>query len=521
MAFRSALATGVRTYKLEYLIPDEEFEFDSFDARMARYWMNARYYDDTMYHALAKFAESLKESERLYKFIRSLRNPVSRLVKLEAAKTFGGVLNYYDLTEGCMPLLFKSDYSDQDEARLTDAIRQLWQWSAMHRLKNSLPLTGGKFGDSFVNVVDDQEREKVYMTLLDPRKVHDWDVDHMGNIKRIDIRYELPQEDRDGNLLPNAQTYTKKVLIDGDSFQYFKDEEPWDYVNNVKNGPMAAYTNPYGFVPVEHIPHVYTGNKSGETSYNGSIGKINNLNDLVSLIHDNVRNVVQTRYAVMTDGSIGEGTFDASQDSRDKSMYMKLDQGGDIKPIASAIPIEHSAMIARDLQHEIEANMPQLSLQRIREDQPNMSGVAISNLYGDAIDMFGSIQGNYIGGIISATQMGISIGALRGYDGFEGYSLDSYAQGDLTFTIKPKPIFKDEMTSKEKLELVVAASKSPTILDVVLEEIGYGDHVEKVRQNTIDLGRSEMRGMFDAVFNQQNQNPQGQVNDPTNAPTAA
>jgi hypothetical protein len=372
----------------------------------------------------------------------------------------------------------------------------------MAKLKNTLPLQGGKLGDSFINVVDDRARHKVYMQWLDPRRVYDMSVDHMGNIKEIDIRYIRDEIDPETG--KKLKEYEYQLVIDGDSFQYFKDEEPFDYVNNVKDGPQAAYRNEYGFVPIRHIAHVDSAQKFGQTSYAESINKMNNLNDLVSLLHDNVRQAVQTRHALFSDGDPeeGKGEIQVTTDHRDQSPYLILGQGDRIEAIINPIPILETLEAARDQQREIDADMPQLALQKIRQADQSLSGVAIQNLYGDAIDLIQAVQGNYIAGVVAATQMAISIGALNRYDNMTAYSLDSYADGATLFAIQPKPVFQDSMTQREKLDLVVK-TLGDKAWKIVLQETGHIDHIQDIEamltRQQAEATASAARGIMQAL----------------------
>jgi hypothetical protein len=123
---------------------------------------------------------------------------------------------------------------------------------------------------------------------------------------------------------------------------------------------------------------------------------------------------------------------------------------------------------------EIERDMPQLSLQRIRESGGNASGVSIENSYSDASDLLIEIQGNYDQGLIAATQMAMTIGGMRGYDAFRGITKESYEQGALDFYIKPRDVFSDRLTSDRKIELLLQASTTP-VRGIVMREMGYSE----------------------------------------------
>ncbi|MEO0599630.1 MAG: hypothetical protein AAF126_26195, partial [Chloroflexota bacterium] len=163
-----------------------------------------------------------------------------------------------------------------------------------------------------------------------------------------------------------------------------------------------------------------------------------------------------------------------SQDNRDKTPFLYLGDDGKISPIVSNLPISEAleALISQEL--EIEKDLPQLALQRLRDNSSNISGVAVRNLYGDAIDVFDELQGNYRSSLKQALQMAISIGAFRRYDGFQSYSIDSYKRGALDFDIKARELFADKLDRRTQLEMTATALSS-TAPRLMLTQLDYGD----------------------------------------------
>lgn len=455
--FSTGYTSAVNTYNARDHIAEIEYDFTTYDSRLARYWHNRRYADNTIYHAVNAYADLYKWKESLYKGVRGLRNPIGRLNQIEAAKIFGGIINYETFDTGAITITGADDV-------LLEAIGTTLQWSNADTMKTMYVREGSKMGDIALKIVDDVDRQKVRIEVLDPRKVYDVQFDAIGNVKSIDIRYD--RFDFDLNIW-----YTYRETIDREVFRTYRDGKPFAFTSDGNGQGVEEWVNPYGFVPVEWTPHVATGLGFGVTSFHHVRHKIDNLNDLSTLIHDNVRKVVNTKYAVKgtkpeLNTSSLPSTVTVTDDNRDKSPMIYMGKDGEISPIAFPLDITGALEAAMDQQREIESDLPQLALQRMRENNASLSGVAIENMYSDAVDIISELHGNYSNGLKQSLQMAISIGAFRRYDGFQSYNLDSFQSGALDFQIKPRVLFRDELRTKERIELTNMAlgSNSPALL---------------------------------------------------------
>ncbi|MEO0594556.1 MAG: phage portal protein, partial [Chloroflexota bacterium] len=277
--------TAVSTYHAQDHVAEIEYEFTEYDTRVARYWHNRRYADNTIYDSLVNsYANTYKKQESLYKYIRGLRNPVGRLVQMEASKVFGGVIDYQDFQTGAIMLKGVDD-------TLTDAIRSVLQWSNFQTLKTLWVREGATMGDVALKIIDDTQRGKVRMEILDPRKIADVQFDDVGNVKKIIIAYQ--DYDFEGKRWYDYMEVMTKEMI-----QTYKDGDLFAYTTNVNGQPIAEWDNPYGFVPVQFTPHVHTALGFGVTSFHHVRHKIDNMNDLATLIHDNVRKIVNAKFAI-------------------------------------------------------------------------------------------------------------------------------------------------------------------------------------------------------------------------------
>lgn len=446
--------SAVYSYRQEYFVAEEDTQWDSYAARMARYYYNRRRIDGKLYSNVNRYATFFKQQEGLYKYIRDLRNPCSRLANAEKSKVWGGFVNYETFKDGAIVINGADD-------TLLEGIRTIWQWTNIHPFKNLLVYEGSSMGDTAIKVIDDTKKGKVYLEVLDPRKAKDVKFDSRGNVKEITIVYNKDD-------LATGKEYEYGEIITQDSFSIYR------------NGQLEKeWENPYGWVPVEWVKHVDVGKNFGETSFHNSASKIDNLNDLTTLLHDNIRRTVNTKYAVSKvsiprDSSGNPISLGVSTDNRDTSPLIEVGEGGALTPIAYPVDIV-GALQAIDAQmKEIEADMPILALQSIRNMGGSMSGVSIENLYSDGVDTVETLQGTYYQALISATQMALSIAAFRRYDNFRAFSLKSYEAGNLDFVIRPKPIFQDSLSVKDNVELTIKAVDSDAYR-LVLLKLGYSE----------------------------------------------
>ncbi|GAG43726.1 unnamed protein product, partial [marine sediment metagenome] len=53
-------------------------------------------------------------------------------------------------------------------------------------------------------------------------------------------------------------------------------------------------------------------------------------------------------------------------------------------------------------------------------------------------------RGNYDAALVAVQQMAIAIGGWRGYEGYDGFNLESYKLGDLEHSITSRPVFEQD-----------------------------------------------------------------------------
>jgi hypothetical protein len=474
------LQSAITAYRAENFVAEIDYDWDSQPARMARYWHNRRYADNTIYATVNRYADTFKFREKLYKHIRGLYNPVHRLINIETSKILGGAINYETFEDGALVL------AGADE-RLMEAIRTIWQWSNLDLAKNIYVRNGSTMGDSFLKVVDDPKAQKVRLEVLDPRKVTDVAFDSVGNIIYCEICYERQNYE-------TGMWYEYKETIDKEMFLIEHD-----------NSVVDEYPNPYGFVPLRLTKHVDTGLEYGQTSYHDTRHKIDMVNDALSLLLNNIRMQVQTKFASFgaavprsTDGT--PSTISISSDRQDQAAILEFSEKARLEPIVFPVEVTGALALAAVQIREIEADLPQLALQQMRGEQGNTSGVAIENLYNDAADIIGELQANYMAGLKAATQMAISMAAYHRYPQFLGFNLNSFDNGAIDFDIRPKPMFKDKLSTEKKIEYTMQAVQSDA-MRLILPQLGYDkEAIEEIENLKADSAAAAIRGMWEGAF---------------------
>lgn len=483
------------TYNARALEPIEEFGWDRWDtyyARLFRYYHYNTYYTNTVYTDLIAYAATHKWQAGLYKHIRGIYNPVARLTDLYVAKVYGGQLDFQGLHKGAIPITVADD-------QLRTAISQVWKWSNWGQKKSLYVRYGANLGASVIKIVDDRQRQKVRMEVLHPGKIKEVDFDDAGNVKKVVIEY-LRQDDEtlsypEGTLTqPLSYTYTEK--IDKETFSTFKDGEPFAYYTDASGKPVDKWDNEYGFVPVVIVPHRDLGLRWGANSYHTILHKIDELNDAASLLNDQVRKAVNLIWYFP--GVTAKKDIIVTTDDKDQipALYGPKDSTNPY-PMVFPLNIHDAGENVQSLLEEIERDTPELSLHRVRETG-RATAPGVASVYSDATDRIQEARGNYDDGEVRAHQMAIAIGGEMQYEGFLGYNLKSYDRGDLEHYIGERPVIRDMLAKTDRLTALAAI---PGTDKLQLEELDYDQEtIDEVLAVQDQQTRAAARGLADSIF---------------------
>ena len=455
-----ATQSGIEAYRGGYIGLGSPATHE-YQRALQRYQIFEAWYDNVQFDGINAYVAHLRSQVDLYRHIRGIYNPVRRLVNLEVAKVYGGSIDWAGgLRVGAIPIVGADD-------TLVSAITQILKWSNFGIEKDPLVRTGGKLGVNYIKVVDYAQRGRIRMEILSPYKVREVEHNEVGDVKRIVIQtYHWDADTR--------KEYVAREVIDDEWFRYWRSYNLTAFDEGRDPGlPENEYRNPYGFVPVRQILHTKEGD-TGHPSFYGYLGKITQLNDIAAPVHDAVR--LGVNYMLWTDGSrIADPNKDEGTRKRNEVKVINMSKGSSLNALKPELDIMSGLAAMDKLIAELERDMPQLSLQRIRESGGDASGVSIENSYSDASDLLIALQGNYDEGLTRALQMAISMAAYRNLPGFQMYDpVKSYERGDLDFYIKERSVFSDRVPMAERERLIIEASTCPA-RKLVLRDLGVSE----------------------------------------------
>lgn len=500
----TSLRAGYQTYtsyNQQSFVPLTVEQWDNDNARLLRYHHNTLYYYNYVYSSLETYRiQHLRETNHgLYRSTRAIYNPVARLCDLYSAKVYGGMLDMLNGTTGAIPLV---NVTPQQ----TKAILQLWRWSNWQNEKSVFALTGAMQGDVFINVVDDRAKRKVRLEVLPPGLFRDVQFDNVGNIKSCVICY--PKVDP-----ITKHSYTFELRIDQEKFATFRDNNPVAFYEDANGRALTEWKNEYGFVPCVHIPHRRMGTRYGMSAFHTVLGKIDEMNSVASAGHDQIRKTVNAAYQWA--GGKGSIQFEMNED-KGNIPIITTPENTELKPLVTQIDLMAVANAVDAELREIERDMPELALHRIREGG-NLTAPGVRAAYTDAIGKINEVAANYDNGVVRAHQMAMTIGGIGGYSDFEPFNINSYENGDLEHNIGDRPVIDDTLSKTEKITfLMQVKDQPPTIQQLVFQELGVSDEqieaaqkdAEKMKDDALEEKlltiEATNAGMISAMAAQQN-----------------
>lgn len=483
-----AVRSGYAAYRDEDSSADSDV-FDTYEARTARYRLNTMYMENKQYTPFNRLRYSSRFTKR-YRHMRAIYNFVSRLIDLEVNKVYGGRIDWAgDLKTGAIPVILAKDVNPL----LIECIKQILEWSNFGDGKDIYARNGASLGDSFlkaVNVfsVDENGKKtfkKVYIEVLDPHIVKDFELDERGNVIRVVIEYWDTDE--------NGKDFEFREEIDKLWWIKYRDGEQYSKEPNI-----------LGFVPVTHTPHKHMGGgrKCGVTSFHNTLNKLDELNDGASVAKDGQRKANNPMLAVLG-GKLGAPNADLRE--RDDLLVF---EGGDadirIETITPETDTAGAIATMEREDNEIQSDNPALALQNLRKQGGELSGVAIQNYYSDASDSLEAIQARYDERLIRILQMACTMAGMMNLPGFEWIDAGSYDRSELRFYLKERPVFSDRVPAQERLRLIMEAAQSPAWRIIAQDLELSEDDIVLVELAKRQSAADAMRGLAEGVFGEDN-----------------
>lgn len=491
------------TYNLNDLIPQDWRNWDDYYSRLNRYEVFGGYYHNIAYHSIVTYSQALKVTERLYKHVRGVYNPVKRLCEGYVSKVYGGMLDTQEATKGAIQI-------ETENAALMEAIKTLWIASKWGQKKSLYVRNGAMAGDSFLKIVDDIHRREVRLEVVDAAKIKELRTNDAGEIESVEFEYYIQGENN------RHVKYNEK--IDRENFMVTVDGKPLGMHTNGRNEPVSDWRNEYGFVPLVHVQHMDMGLGFGAPAIYGSMHKINELNDLASILNDGMRKQVQMPiiFKNATVGNLDMGSDQSSlstqtDDKPRKDTATALNISGDnaeVYPIPPTIDITSGLENIREIVNELEKDLPELALHRLR-DSGQLTAPGVRSAYDDAIARYQEARGNYDTGLVEAQKMAVAIGGMRGYEGYRGFNLIALEGDSLDHQIAQRPVVNDTLSLNEQLTLTLQALAS-NVPETFYLKMGWSD--KEARQFVSGASRAKQREQRLAIRSQVNMPTGNQTN---------
>lgn len=440
--------------------------------QQAMYNLMWSYYNNSMFERIVGAANAwnwnvfaggwaaYKMNYNLYRNIRLIYNPTKRLVDFYAGQVYGGVLakDSQKLPDG-IPLAVP--FSPDTDPAVIDAVAQFWKWSNWQARKSVQVRYGAALGSVLIEIEDDLEHGRVAANIVWPGFVIDLEQDTAGNVKKYVLQY-LAQDETGG--------YQYRKEVDAEGFRYYRDGEPFDY------GTGTSSPNPYGFVPAVWVKHIDTGGQHGAPAISGAFGKIDELNNLASHVHDQIHKIIGSPLVFWTSAKVSQldaiaprvDSAELSEPAGDQEsvFYLKGPAGGKVESLAGNLSLADSVVYMDRLIGEIEQDHPELTFYKELRAMSQVTGPAASRLVGDVASRFSEVAASYDAANVRLFQMALAIGGFRANAGAWGrslsahqqkflpFNLDSYERDELDMTIVPRALLvptKSEIAQEQEL----------------------------------------------------------------------
>lgn len=447
---------GVTAFQKSYFDLGNPAVYDSFVARQLRYKFHQAYYDNTAYSSIHTWTDGYKVQNSLYKYTRPIYNPASKLVDFYLSTIWPGLLSEKAEDKGAIPIYVEDT---ADEERLRAVISLVWKNSNWRDNKSVHVLRGSMLGDAVLYIRDDPERGDVSIESMHPSITKSVDIDRRGYVRSYEIEETRLLDNRQYTYNETCEHGTGDEIV----FRTYRNGSPYAWPENVdaSGTARAKWTEPYGFVPMVIVRHINMGLDWGLSAYGNYTPKFAELDDLASKLHDQIRKAVESPGIVFganaptTNPTLTTKapTVNKPQPGREQENLLYIPtQGASFQSMVSSLDIAAVSAEIQNMLTQLETELPELN-DDVWGGDARVEGVKTARAKVE--NKVTDIRARYDSSIVYANQMSIAIGGFRGYAGFEGYNLDSYAAGKLAHSVSERPVFPMSMAEKLSTEATI------------------------------------------------------------------
>jgi hypothetical protein len=432
-------------------------DFDKLENRLFRYKFWWALYQNNAYDNVNAWAGRFKTDWAIYKNTRGCYNPCLRIGNFWATHIWTGRLDALKhngrVADSACPIVTANN-------AIREPIARLWRDSNWAVNKEITARTGGVLGDAPLRVEDDTRAGKVRILPVNPATVHWVRHDYQGNVdayvireRRWDPEFDPATED---TVDQEVVDYEERCFRDGDTIhvETYTDGEPYKW-----NGVSARYEEEYGFVPLVLIPHckVLPDSSWGWSEFQGGLTKIVEVDHVASNLHSQIRKASQPKWWVSgtappptgTRFPVTAPTAAAPQPHEDELSMAYGGAGSHAEALVYPLDIQFTSMEIQNQLSSIEKDYPELRFESARASG-DASAKALREVRKACEAKVHGRRAGYDNALVRAHQMALSIGGMRGYDGYEAFDLGSFAAGDLDHSIGERTVFLLDPLDREE-----------------------------------------------------------------------
>jgi len=467
---------GAQAFREQYtrsVQPDINLPFESYEGRELRYSMYWASYQNATYRNINGWANALRTQYGLYRYIRDIYNPSFRLGEFYAMMVWGGLLDVEAGQKGAIPI---EVYGAASEADLRPAIAYLWEYSNWGIFKSVLPLLGSVLGDVAIKICDDTQRQQTYMEVIHPSVIYNVELDRRNYVKAYEISESRTLDGKIVQYRETAEREGNNVV-----FKTYANNKPYPWDNDASSWSVG-----YGFIPLVMVQHRNVGGSWGFSEVHNDTGKIREVDDQASKLHDHIRKMVDPVWvfnsAEPKDGlkiNSTRPTANKPEPGReeDNIIFVNSENFKMHPMVVPELDIEKVGMEIDRMLKELEKDYPELQMD-IWAVGNDTSGAALNKARKRVEKKVGARRSSYDTALAQAQKMALSIAGMRNYPGFEKFDENSYKEGKLSHRIGKRDVFDvdPQEFAQEKLtfwQAVQAASTAGIPIEVVLEDMGF------------------------------------------------
>jgi hypothetical protein len=433
---------------------------------------------------------ALKGNEALYRYTRSLVNPVRQLCDFYAGLAYPGRCRS---ARGPLPEGYQDAIPLDCPEELAVAIAQWWEWAGWQSEKSVFVRYGAAQGSVLCEVVDDWQAGKVSGDVWRADYVADITLDRAGNVKAFTLEY--PSTDADGVRYLYARRVTNETVAT------FRDGKPYAY-----GDVPSLVEHGYGFCPAVWARHMHTGSDFGSPAIAGSLGLVDELNSAASVMLDtelkrlNAPMLVKSKQAptrlgaAAKRGPTDQFAADAASDRELLPYLHTTDTEASVDALWNMIGGNDALGKVEWLRAELDARHPEIPLWRQLRAMTQVTGPGAARMVGDVTARMEEPVAGYDRQSAKLFGMSVAVGGMRFREGqggwarrtaqqqyFAPFDLSSYEKGDLELTILPRPLLPETRQERAQRSLAegqaaqawVAAGMALPV--VMAEEFGWDD----------------------------------------------